>query len=183
MLVAEKIANIRIDGPSPTISADQLSAIGTETFVQSFGHLYAASDLQIFLRDKHGADACQRLIDDLDYAIWVAFDGADRVVGYLVAGPCDLPVDDLPPKSGELIRFYLLPDFQGSGLGRRLLDPALRWLHEQFDHVFLSVYSENLKAQRLYEWYGFEKIQEYFFMVGDHADPEFIMRRVERPPS
>lgn len=181
--MTERIENIRIDGPAPNISADALSAIGVETFVQSFGHLYADADLQKFLQDKHGVNAYQRLIDDHDYAIWTARDGANIVVGYLVAGPCGLPVDDLPVNSGELIRFYLLPELQGLGVGRRMLDPALSWLDEQFDHVFLSVYSENLKAQNLYERYGFEKIQDYFFMVGDHADPEFIMRRASSRPS
>lgn len=180
-MMAEPIEKIRVDGPSPEISALQLSEIGAETFVQSFGHLYAETDLQKFLHAKHNADAYQRLIDDREYAIWVATETAGQIVGYLVAGPCDLPVDDMPPNSGELIRFYLLRDYQGSGLGRRMLDPALVWLHEQFDHVFLSVYSENVKAQRLYERYGFEKVQKYFFMVGDHADPEFIMKRTARP--
>ena len=168
---------MRIDGPAARVSAEQLSAIGVETFVQSFGHLYADADLKKFLQDKHSVEGYQRLIDDPDHAIWVASDAAGRIAGYLVAGPCKLPVSDMPARSGELIRFYLLRDYQGAGLGRRMLDPALGWLHEQFDHIYLSVYSENLGAQRLYERYGFEKIQEYFFMVGDHADPEFIMKR------
>lgn len=181
--MTKQIEKFRIEGPSPAVSARQLSQIGADTFVQSFGHLYADTDLQKFLRAKHHADVYQRLIEDPDYAIWVAVESPGQLVGYLVAGPCDLPVDNMPPKSGELIRFYLLPEYQGAGLGRRMLDPALGWLHEQFDHVFLSVYSENVKAQRLYERYGFEKVQKYFFMVGDHADPEFIMKRKTSPSS
>ncbi len=172
--------NVRIDGPTPAVSADVLSALGAETFIQSFGHLYAAADLEKFLKDKHGADTYQRLLMNPECAIWVAYSGADEAIGYLVAGPCDLPVDDLPSGSGELMRFYILRKFQGGGLGGRMLDLALSWLHEQFDHVYLSVYSKNLKAQRLYARYGFEKIQKYFFMVGEHADPEFIMKRTRR---
>ncbi len=181
--MTELYGDFRIDGPTPAVSADTLSGLGAETFIQSFGHLYAASDLEKFLHEKHGPETYKRLLDDPAFAVWVAADNDGTAVGYLVAGPCDLPVEALPPRSGELIRFYIMPEHQGGGLGRRLLDLALFWLHEQFDQVYLSVYSENLKAQRLYERYGFEKIQKYFFMVGNHADPEFIMKRMVQKQS
>ncbi len=170
--------DIRIEGPSPQISAAALSALGGETFVQAFGDLYAEHDLQKFLREEHNVDAYQRLLDDPAFAVWVAFTADDEAIGYLVAGPCHLSVDDMPPNSGELKRFYVLSQFQGAGLGARLMPEALAWLDDNFDHVFLSVYRENIAAQRFYARYGFEKVQEYFFMVGDHADPEFILKKV-----
>jgi ribosomal protein S18 acetylase RimI-like enzyme len=57
------------------------------------------------------------------------------------------------------------------------MDIALSWLEERFDHLYVGVYSENFRAQELYRRYGFEKVGEYHFMVGDHADLEWIMRR------
>ena len=86
---------------------------------------------------------------------------------------------DMPDRSGELMRFYIDQRYRGAGLGGRLFEKALAWLHENFDHVYLSVYAENFGAQRFYERYGFEKVHEYHFMVGNHADPEFIMKRRE----
>jgi len=59
----------------------------------------------------------------------------------------------------------------------RLLEHALAFLDATFDHHYLSVFSENLGAQRLYSRYGFEIFHEYHFMVGNHADEEFLMRR------
>ncbi|MEL6366215.1 MAG: GNAT family N-acetyltransferase, partial [Pseudomonadota bacterium] len=59
-----------------------------------------------------------------------------------------------------------------------LLAVALDWLAEAgFAPVYLSVFSENTGAQRLYARHGFEKAGEYDFMVGDHPDREFIFRR------
>lgn len=169
--------DIRVEGPSPDVSAKTLSALGAESFIQAFGHLYAENDLQKFLREEHGADAYQRYLDDPAFAIWTAFDEKDAAIGYLVAGPCHLPVEDMPANSGELIRFYVLSEFRGAGLGARMMSEALAWLDDNFDHVFLSVYRKNVAAQRLYARHGFKKVQEYFFMVGDHADPEFILKR------
>ncbi len=175
--MTERPGELRIDGPAPSASAAELSHLGKETFIQSFGHLYEASDLEQFLSEKHGPDMYQYLLDDPDCAVWVAVNDTGKPVGYLVAGPCDLPVDNMPPGAGELMRFYILQESQGGGLGRRMLALALPWLNEHFEHTYLSVYQENFGAQRLYERYGFETVQKYFFMVGDHADPEFIMKR------
>ena len=40
--------------------------------------------------------------------------------------------------------------------------------------MLLSVYSENFGAQRFYQRYGFAKIADITFKVGDHYDPEYL---------
>jgi ribosomal protein S18 acetylase RimI-like enzyme len=78
--------------------------------------------------------------------------------------------------AGELGRLYVLSEAQGTGLGRVLLEGALNYLTRAFDEVYLSVYAENFRAQKIYAGRGFRKIHDYFYMVGGHADPEWIMR-------
>ncbi|MEQ8178714.1 MAG: GNAT family N-acetyltransferase [Amphiplicatus sp.] len=156
--------------------AKTVSTLGTTTFVETFGHLYREEDLSAFLEKSHSAGTYETLLNDAAWAIWIAEqDGVP--FGYSVAGPCTLPVPDMPESAGELSRLYLLKQSQGSGEGGRLLKVTLDWLEERFKHVYLSVYSENYGAQRLYARHGFEKICDYFYMVGEHADPEWIMER------
>lgn len=40
--------------------------------------------------------------------------------------------------------------------------------------IYLSVFSENQGAHRFYQRWGFSKHSEYEYMVGNHADHEFI---------
>ena len=155
--------------------ADALAALGADTFTATFGHLYSRANLEKFLAKNHAPAAYRDLLADAGTAVWIAEDG-DEKVGYAVAGPCTLPVPDMPPNSGELARLYLLRRAQGTGLGSRLLETALDFLRNRYSCVYLSVYRDNFTAQRLYERVGFKKVHEYFYMVGDHADPEFIMR-------
>lgn len=163
--------------------ADPLSALGRETFIQAFGHLYRREDLNAFLEESHSTACYRQLIADPQCRVWIAKDAQKDIggplVAYAVARPCTLPVEDMPARSGELARLYLLKQYQGEGLGQRLLDRALDWLESCFDHTYLSVYAENFGAMRLYERHGFEKVSAYSFMVGNHADPEFIMKRVK----
>lgn len=156
--------------------AEKLARIGEQTFVETFGHLYKEQDLEAFLKDNHSVAAYEDLLADHAWRTWIAETAEGDAVGYAVAGPCALPVPDMPERSGELARLYILKAHQGGGLGSRMIEPMLKFLRENFENIYLSVYSENFGAQRLYGRYGFEKIADYFFMVGDHADPEWIMQ-------
>jgi RimJ/RimL family protein N-acetyltransferase len=44
------------------------------------------------------------------------------------------------------------------------------------DNLYLSVFTENHRARRFYEKYGFEPEGTYAFMVGTHADEDVVMR-------
>jgi ribosomal protein S18 acetylase RimI-like enzyme len=155
--------------------AETLSALGGGTFTQTFGHMYRPEDLAAFLAKSHSRDAYARLLADPGYALWIA-EEEGAPAGYCVAGPCSLPVPDMPENAGELARLYLYRDYHSAGLGGRMLALALDWLRARFEHVYLSVYAENFGAQRLYARHGFEKVCDYFYMVGEQADPEWIMK-------
>lgn len=165
--------------PAFAEDAPTLSKLGEETFVATFGHLYAQKDIDAFLRKNHAVDIYTKLLEDPEYGLWIVETDAGEAVGYAVAGPCSLPAPDMPENSGELSRLYLRKSAQGGGLGARLLETALEFLRDRFEHVYLSVYAENTVAQRLYERYGFVKVHDYFYRVGDHLDPEWIMKLKE----
>ena len=42
------------------------------------------------------------------------------------------------------------------------------------DAIQLSVYSENFGAQRFYQRYGFEKVADIGYWVGEQRDDEFL---------
>ncbi len=160
----------------PALAAT-LADLGAETFTQTFGHLYKPEDIRLFLTEKHAVETYRDLITDNQSAVWLARDEAEAAIGYAVAGPCRLPAPDMPDNSGELSRLYVSEAARGAGLGQRMLTYVFAWLEARYDPIYLSVYSKNHGAQRLYKRYGFEKVHDYFFMVGNHADPEFIMKR------
>lgn len=169
--------------PAPTIrragpeDAEALSRIGAETFTETFGHLYPPEDLRAFLDAAYGLEKTRRDLADPARAAWLV--EADGVaVGHALAGPCDLPHDEVTPACGELKRLYVLKAFQGGGAGSRLLAETLAWLERDGPRrLWIGVWSENLGAQRLYGRMGFEKVGEYEFPVGRTRDREFILRR------
>jgi ribosomal protein S18 acetylase RimI-like enzyme len=161
--------------PATPADAPALAKLGADTFVAAFGHLYRPEDLAAFLAEVH---------DEAAVAAEIAGDECThRLVehaGALVAF-CKLRH---PTKFGEysdardpieLGQLYALPGHTGSGIGAQLMDWALEVARAGgHDAVLLSVYAENFGAQRFYQRYGFGKIADITFKVGDHLDPEYL---------
>jgi ribosomal protein S18 acetylase RimI-like enzyme len=158
--------------------AAALATLGAVTFTETFGHLYPPEDLAEFLRTSHSVQRWQGLLGDADVAVWLAAVGDAASVGFIVAGSCKLPVENLEPRAGEIRQLYVHSGAQNLRIGTRLVATALDWLAaENRAPLYVGVWSENFGAQRLYGRYGFEKVGEYFFPVGRTRDREFILRR------
>jgi len=157
-----------------------LCDLGRETFMQTFGHLYAAADRDAFLDKVFGPDGLPAEFTDPAFAFRIAED-TGRMVAYCKVGPPYLPAPDDGRSKCELRQLYILEGWHGLGIAQTMMDWALDWgTTGHWQDMYLSVFSDNLRAQRLYHRYGFEKAGEFKFMVGDHADHEFLYRKVLR---
>lgn len=144
------------------------------SFVDTFGPLYAPDDLAAFFA-RFTPEAWAAELADPRYAFRIAERDGDPV-GYAKLGPVKLPV--VPQGEGaELHQLYMLGSAHGSGLGAQLMDWVIGAARDRgADELFLSVFTENHRAQRFYRRYGFEIVGPYHFMVGKQADEDVIMR-------
>jgi ribosomal protein S18 acetylase RimI-like enzyme len=140
------------------------------TFVEEFGIAYDPRELEEFLAKSHGEARLLEKISDPQIDVWLAeIDGV--LAGYASVGPMTLPHPEAKPEDRELYRLYVSHSFHGHGVGPALMDaaePGVKWL---------GVWSENLRAQKFYSRYGFEKAGEYGYVVGSTIDREFIFHR------
>lgn len=154
--------------------AAALAELGARTFTHTFGHLYQPSDLDIFLQN-HSPDNWEKELADPAFEVRVALmDG--RMVGYVKLGPPHLPFEPRG-EAAELRQLYVVEEMKGQGVAHELI----RWVidrarDKRADHLYLSVFTDNHRARRFYEKYGFEPEGTYAFMVGTHADEDIVMR-------
>jgi len=161
-----------------SFDASALSALGAATFTKTFGHLYPAEDLQNFLIGSHSVDAWTLTLADSQRAVWIATPADAPPVGFITVGACKLPIENREPNAGEIQQLYVLGQYHNLRLGSRLMDLGLKWLQAQGrTPLYIGVWSENFGAQRFYARYGFDKVGEYGFPVGNTVDREFILKR------
>jgi ribosomal protein S18 acetylase RimI-like enzyme len=143
--------------------------------VAKFGHIYEAKDLNPFLEATHspGAIAAELANPERLYRL-AEIDG--RLVGYCKLGlDCSWPEHARAGHTIELKQLYADPALTGQGIGASLMEWALGKARRLgVGEIQLSVWSENLGAQRFYARYGFEKLADIEYWVGEHRDDEFL---------
>lgn len=161
--------------PATPADAPALARLGEVSFVAAFGDLYAPEDLAAFLAEVHNHDAVGAEIagDDCTHRL-VEVDGA-LVAFCKLRYPTRFANHTDARNPIELSQLYALPGYTGSGIGAQLMDWALDHARANgHDAILLSVYAENFGAQRFYQRYGFTKIADITFRVGQQLDPEFL---------
>lgn len=155
--------------------AQELAAFGRDSFAAAFAHLYRPEDLAAFNAEVYSTDAVAQEIAGPECTHRIA-ESEGRIVGYCkLRHPSKLASHSSAADPLELGQLYTDPALVGQGIGARLMDWALDVARDRgHDAVLLSVWSGNHGAQRFYERYGFAKIADIHFKVGEQLDEEFL---------
>ncbi len=90
------------------------------------------------------------------YFVVAELDG--QVVGYQF-NACD---EDF----GYLVRIAVHPGASQRGIGARLMAEAIRYFqHQRVSRIMLNTQEDNYRAHRLYEWFGFIRLQHMGFVL------------------
>ncbi len=160
--------------------ATAISTLAETTFTKTFAHLYPPEDLQSFLATWMPPAKVAAQIESPDWTFRVARGGDGGLLGYIKLGPVEFDLPDSEPDPAdatELHQLYVAPAAQGTGVAASLIGWALDHAREQGSRrIYLSVYIDNLRAQRFYARYGFYEVGKNPFEVGGTIDDDRIWR-------
>ena len=86
---------------------------------------------------------------------WIAVDSEDRVVAGVGIGQLK-DVNDVC----ELQKMYCIPEYRGTGITHKLIDIALGYAKQHYKRCYLETLENMIAAQKFYEKYGFQRINE-----------------------
>lgn len=163
--------------PRPAMAGDgdPLSAMARQCFIDTFGHAYGAADMSAFLVSAFGPTGLAAQIGDPAHRIMLVEDEG-AIAGFILLEPMGLPIDH-DAGSLEIKRLYVLKRWHGRGVAQALIDWAIdTGRREGAPALYLSVWTDNGRAIRFYERYGFVQAGTAPFAVGDQVDHDLVMR-------
>lgn len=164
--------------PATPDDTPALAKLGRTSFCAAFEHLYRPEDLAAFLEQVYSEETVAEEIADETITHRLADDG-QRLLGYVKLRAPSWYADHSEAKNPiALGQLYTQPDLTGRGIGAALMDWAVEEsIARGHDAIQLSVWSENFGGQRFYQRYGFAKIADIDFLVGEQVDDEFLYEK------
>ena len=165
--------------PATAADVPALSALATTSFIAKFGPLYSAADLASFLAESLSEPAIAAELAN-PARIYQLAEADGHLLGYAKIGlSCGFPEHARGTRVMELKQLYTAPEATGLGIGGALMDWAMaEFTARGADEVQISVYAGNDGAHRFYRRYGFDKVADITFKVGEQLDPEFLFARM-----
>ncbi|MDG1287029.1 MAG: GNAT family N-acetyltransferase [Rickettsiales bacterium] len=156
--------------PAEQADLSELREFSIRTMVEKFGHIYQKEDLDQHLAEDYSPEYHQQAFKNSNLLLVT---DKSKIIGYAKWGEMGLPLEKPITPCGEVHRLYVDDAYRGQKIGHTLMQHMMEDMAEK-KAIYLSVFSENKGAHRFYHRYGFSKKGEYKYMVGSHADHEFI---------
>ncbi len=158
--------------------AEAIAAFANGSFTHTFGHIYAPADLATFLAGWNPPQRVRAQIMDADHDIALIRGDAGAILGYIKMGPVDfdLPAGQPTDSAVELHQLYVAEAAKGTGVAVRLMEWGIAWARERASTLYLTVFTENDRAQAFYRRYGFYDVGRNAFRVGNHIDEDRFFR-------
>ncbi|WP_432768109.1 MAG: GNAT family N-acetyltransferase [Sphingopyxis sp.] len=164
--------------PAHDSDVGELTLFASESFTHTFGHIYDPADLAAFLAGWNPPERLREQIADPAWGLALARSEDGAMAGFVKMGPVDFDLPAGQPRDGatELHQLYVGEAAKGTGIAAALMDWGIAWARERAAILYLSVFTENPRAQAFYRRYGFVDVGRNAFRVGNHIDEDRIFR-------
>ncbi len=129
-------------------------------------HMDVLADIQIIEKECFGKEmySLDLITRDYNNELCSLFVGVvdGKIIGYI-----DVM---LIGNEAELIRIAVLPQYQGKGLGTKMLKLAYEYLSDDISKMFLEVSATNNRAINMYQSFGFTVISRRNKYYADGSD-------------
>lgn len=135
--------------------AKGIAKVHVDSWRTTYRNILPDNFLQSLSYDQRTESWKQNFSDESNY-IYVAENNDGDIIGF---GTCGKRETNKVNNSGDLTSIYLLEEFQGKGIGKKLMKQLFKQFEKlDFNKVFVEVLEDN-KTRFFYEYYGAELLK------------------------
>jgi diamine N-acetyltransferase len=154
-----------------------LQEISYETFNETFKHQNSPENMNAYLEKAFNLNQLEKELSNSSSEFFFIYFNSE-VAGYLKINTNDAQSEELGNESLEIERIYIKNKFQKKGLGKRLINKAIKIAIERNKKkIWLGVWEKNEKAIGFYKKIGFVQTDTHSFYMGNEEQTDFIMTK------
>ena len=154
----------------------RLQRLGIQCFREAYEPVQAPEQFQKYIDQAFDESQLRTELQNPESEFYFLKIG-EEYAGFLKINTGAAQTEQMPDDHLEVERIYLLKNFYGQGLGRKLMDKAIEIARGKGKQkIWLGVWEENPKAIDFYKHLGFEVFGEHSFFVGDLEEVDLMMR-------
>jgi ribosomal protein S18 acetylase RimI-like enzyme len=155
----------------------QLVEIARKSFLEAFTANNKLENVMAYLNEAFTETQFEKELANPNSTFFIAL-SQDEIIGYTKVNLVPAQTDIHDPESLEIARLYLLKDYIGLGLGKKLLELAVDFARQSNKkYIWLGVWEHNPRAINFYERNGFKKFSSHPFPFGDEIQTDWLMKR------
>ena len=155
---------------------ERLLSVAKTAFLQAFTVGNKPENVAAYLAEAFTLPQFEKELSNPASTFFVAEIEGD-LIAYTKVNLVPSQTDVHDPDSLEIARLYVLEEYLGTGIGKKLLDTAIDFarLHQK-KYIWLGVWEHNARAIRFYEKNGLRIFGSHPFPFGDEVQKDWLMR-------
>ncbi len=155
-----------------------LQAIALYTFRITYEHKNPKDDFEAYIEEAFNDVQIQKELTEKNSFFYFLEEG-EKIIGYLKLNIESAETEEIEGDTLEIERIYVLPEAQGKGYGKVLIQKAVSvaQIHQK-NIVWLGVWDQNPEAIAFYERMGFRIFGTHIFRVGWEDQTDYLMKKI-----
>jgi Acetyltransferases len=157
---------------------DLLQMISAETYKETFAGITSVETMNIYLQEAFNNNKLTEELNNSGSEFYFLY-SENNIAGYLKINCAPAQTDINAPDSLEIERIYVRKKYKRMGLGKTLVNFALKRAFEMNkNYVWLGVWEKNINAIAFYNKMGFVKNGTHIFKMGNEEQSDFIFKKI-----
>ncbi len=163
--------------PVKNTEANILADISSKCFYDTFHEQNSEKDMMLFLEGNFNeAILASEMSQPYNYFFFAR--AKDEISGYIKLSNAAPPSEIKESDALEIARIYVVKDKIGLGIGKSLIEFAFSFaIRYNQNSIWLGVWELNYRAINFYHNYGFRKIGQHIFRVGNDEQTDWLMKK------
>jgi ribosomal protein S18 acetylase RimI-like enzyme len=157
--------------------AELIADLSRQTFYDTFAMHNTREDMDKFMNEQFTKEKLVAEVAAPGNIFLLAYEG-NETAGYTRLRDNNNPEKLKGKQTLEIARIYATKNSIGKGVGKALMLKSIDIAKEmKKEIVWLGVWEKNRRAIEFYQQWGFEKFDEYGFILGNDVQKDWLMKK------